>query len=249
MYSLSPWPAWPCSSGFGYLNGYQGSVIDWEESNNNGISWNSVGLFTDTLNYSNISTQTLYRSFIQNGVCPNDTANIITLDIYMSNVGVSNDTTIELGTSTTISAYGGLFYSWTPSSSLNSSSNAVTIATPSVTTEYTVLIVDSNGCTYQENVMVSVTQALSELVIADLITTNGDGFNDTWNIIGIENYPDTKVLVFNTTGNTVYESLDYNNEWDGTWNGNPLPDGTYYYIVEIKEETTIRKGFITIVSK
>lgn len=237
------------SSGFVYLGGYQGNILDWEESTDNGISWNSSGIFTDTLAYTNIVNQITYRALVKNGTCPSDTSNTISLDVYPFNIGTSNDTTIELGNSTTISAFGGVFYSWSPVATLSSPNSATTTATPIINTNYTVSIIDVNGCIYQDNVTISVTASTSDIIIADLISANGDGFNDTWNIIGIENHPDTKVLIFNTSGNVVFESLDYNNDWEGTWNGNQLPDGTYYYIVEVKEETDIRKGFITILSE
>ncbi|MGE0560680.1 MAG: gliding motility-associated C-terminal domain-containing protein, partial [Flavobacteriales bacterium] len=210
----------------------------------------------DSINYSNISISTLYRAFVKNGTCSVDTSNIISIDIFPKSVITSNDTTIDLGNNAIISASGGVIYSWSPSSSLTSPNNATTIATPLSSTNYIVTIIDLYGCTYFDSVMVSVnipiiedTGIISSITIADLITANGDGLNDTWNIIGIEDYPNSKAMVFNTSGNLVYESNNYNNDWKGTWNGNQLPDGTYYYIVEITGETDIRKGFLTIVSQ
>ena len=234
------------SSGFVYLNGYQGTIINWEESNDNGGTWNISGIFSDTLTYNNIVSQIGYRVLVKNESCPSDTSNMITLDVFPFNIGTSNDTTVELGNSVNISAFGGVFYSWTPAASLSSPNSATTMATPTITTDYSVSIIDVNGCVFQENVIVTVTASTSEIIIADLISANGDGFNDTWNIIGIENHPDTKIIVFNTSGSLVFESLDYNNEWKGTWQGNQLPDGTYYYIVELAGESTARKGFVTI---
>ena len=102
---------------------------------------------------------------------------------------------------------------------------------------------------YQDDVIVTVVVSTSNIIIADLITANADGLNDTWNIMGIENHSDTKVLVFNISGNTVFESSDYDNSWQGSYNGSQLPDGTYYYIVELTTESEVRKGFITIVSE
>lgn len=241
------------SSGINYINGYSGNITGWESSIDNGITWNSISLTTDTINYSNISNQTLYRAFVKNGVCPIDTSNNITLNIYPNNTTISNDTTIDLGNNATITATGGLFYSWTPTSTLSSPNSSTTNASPTISTNYIVSIIDANGCTYSNNVWVNVNSPEIEdsslIVIADLISANGDGLNDTWNIMGIEYYPNSKVIVFNTSGNIVYESSNYTNDWKGTWNGQQLPDGTYYYLVEIFGETNVRKGFITIVSK
>lgn len=242
------------SSGMIYLNSYQGTITYWENSTDNGLNWNSLSVTTDTLTYTNISSATMYRTFVQNGVCPQDTSNEITLNIYPFNISTSNDTTINSGSSATISATGGLLYSWTPTTGLGNSNTATTDASPTITTSYIVSIFDTYGCLFQDSVLVTVNplpvdstpNIKTDIIVADLITANNDGYNDTWNIIGIENYPDTKVAVFNAFGNLIYESADYQNDWKGTWNGKQLSDGTYYYILEIKDE--VRKGFITIIS-
>jgi gliding motility-associated-like protein len=77
---------------------------------------------------------------------------------------------------------------------------------------------------------------------------NGDNMNDTWIIDGIENYPDNKVMVFNRWGNLVYEKAGYLNDWDGTWRGDNLPDGTYFYYVEvdINGKVEIFSGYLQI---
>tara|TARA_B100000809_G_scaffold259526_1_gene304724 strand:+ start:10179 stop:12668 length:2490 start_codon:yes stop_codon:yes gene_type:complete len=237
------------SAGFIYVNGYKGGLLQWEESVNGGGSWTPLGLLSDTISYANISTQTLYRALVKSGTCLADTTNISTIDIFPYNFGASNDTLIELGSSATISAYGGLFYSWSPSATISSPNNAITEVNPIVTTNYGTSIIDANGCVYQDDVIVAVVASTSNIIIADLITANADGLNDTWNIMGIENHSDTKVLVFNISGNTVFESSDYDNSWQGSYNGSQLPDGTYYYIVELATESEVRKGFITIVSE
>jgi len=240
------------SSGFIYLDAQQGSVIGWESSVDNGINWSPLAVLLDTVDYMNITSQIKYKTFIKNGSCPIDTTDIIVIDLFPYNIGTSNDTSIELGNSANISAFGGSSYAWSPSVSLNTSDNSAAVATPLLTTSYLVYIVDGNGCIYNDSVTVDVIipeSRVFDLTISDLITANGDGFNDVWNIIGIENYPKTKVFVFNTTGNVVFESSNYDNSWKGTFNGNQLPDGTYYYIVEMDKDAKVEKGFITIVSE
>ena len=77
---------------------------------------------------------------------------------------------------------------------------------------------------------------------------NGDNMNDTWTIEGIENYPDNKVMVFNRWGNLVYDKEGYLNDWDGTWRSDNLPDGTYFYLVEvnINGKTETFSGYLQI---
>jgi hypothetical protein len=58
----------------------------------------------------------------------------------------SNNNTICPGTSVTLTAVGALTYTWTPASSLSSSTGAVVTATPPTTTTYTVTGTANNGC-------------------------------------------------------------------------------------------------------
>jgi gliding motility-associated-like protein len=83
---------------------------------------------------------------------------------------------------------------------------------------------------------------------------NGDGNNDFWTIGGIDNYPDNAVKVYNRWGNLVYETSGYNNaniSWKGESNGklllgsNGVPDGTYFYFINVDGEKRI-SGFVII---
>lgn len=234
-------------SGLIYVGGQTGSITNWEQSLDAGGSWGSVGSSGDSLSYAGIPSESIFRATVKSGACASAITNNITLSIYPFNFGASNDTTIEEGLSATLIAYGGILYTWTPVTGLDSANSATTLASPIVTTTYVVAIATADGCIFQDSVVITVLP--DELIIADLITANNDGFNDVWNIMGIEKYSDTKVTVFNVNGNIVFESLSYANEWDGTFEGNPLPDGTYYYLVEVVDEENIRKGFINIISE
>jgi len=68
--------------------------------------------------------------------------------------------------------------------------------------------------------------------VMNLFTPNSDGFNDVW-IVNTEEitYP-IKVVVYNRYGNKVYSSDNYQNDWNGYYKGNPLPQATYYYVIE-----------------
>ncbi|WP_377094478.1 gliding motility-associated C-terminal domain-containing protein [Mucilaginibacter boryungensis] len=66
-------------------------------------------------------------------------------------------------------------------------------------------------------------------------TPNNDGINDTWNIIGLDQYPGTEVSVFDRTGSRVYHAINYAQPFNGKLNGVNLPAGTYYYIIDTKK--------------
>ena len=74
---------------------------------------------------------------------------------------------------------------------------------------------------------------------------NGDGNNDTFTIENIEDYPDAKLTILNRWGNAVLlEENGYRNTWDGTWEGRDLPDGTYFYFLEVAGER--RNGYVQL---
>ena len=71
------------------------------------------------------------------------------------------------------------------------------------------------------------------LIIPNIFTPNGDGKNDYFFIKNIE-YWSINLQVFNRWGNEVYKEDNYQNNWDGKSKGNPLADGTYFYIIKAK---------------
>ncbi|GAB4252141.1 MAG: hypothetical protein Kow0079_06710 [Vicingaceae bacterium] len=72
----------------------------------------------------------------------------------------------------------------------------------------------------------------------NIFTPNGDGVNDYFELVNLDDYTQVTVEVYDRWGNMVYESFPYKNDWDGTnkKNGKPLSDGTYFYIVKVGSE-------------
>jgi gliding motility-associated-like protein len=62
--------------------------------------------------------------------------------------------------------------------------------------------------------------------------------NDTWVIDYIDQYPNHVVEIYNRWGELLYRSTAYKNDWDGTYNGENLPVGTYYYVIELNDGKT-----------
>lgn len=73
------------------------------------------------------------------------------------------------------------------------------------------------------------------LEIPSAFTPNNDNANDTWKIVPITNAEQltTIVRVYDRRGNTVFESNDLGNEWDGYFHGSPLPADVYFYTIEL----------------
>ena len=91
---------------------------------------------------------------------------------------------------------------------------------------------------------ITILEALKK--IRSLFTPNNDGMNDFWYIPDIELYGDISVKIFNRFGKLLYEASAYNNDWDGTYNGAPLPSASYAYIIKSSERGII-KGVVNVV--
>jgi gliding motility-associated-like protein len=81
--------------------------------------------------------------------------------------------------------------------------------------------------------------------MANTFTPNADGANDAWVIEGLD--ASATVKVYNRYGNIVFNSRGYSEPWDGTYKGNKLPTGTYYYIINAKAGTQVLSGWVSII--
>ena len=70
-------------------------------------------------------------------------------------------------------------------------------------------------------------------IIPGGLSPNGDGINDTWNIQGLEYYPNASISVFDRWGKKLFFSTSASAPWDGTFDGKELPTADYYYIIEL----------------
>jgi gliding motility-associated-like protein len=75
--------------------------------------------------------------------------------------------------------------------------------------------------------------------IVSFFSPNSDGINDTWQVKEIDRYPNNQVWIFTRTGYEVFNAQNYRNDWSGTQNGNPLPEGSYYYRIDLDGNSTI----------
>ncbi len=110
---------------------------------------------------------------------------------------------------------------------------------------YTVTVSDEFGCEIQDTITLIEP---GDIKLPNGFTPNGDGFNDFYVIKGIQGYPENQVNIFNRWGNLVFSSKGYTNNWQGNSNdGNVLPDGTYFIVVDLnKEGKDDIQGFIDL---
>jgi gliding motility-associated-like protein len=87
----------------------------------------------------------------------------------------------------------------------------------------------------------------NDCTVPTIITPNGDLTNDRWEIpcLAGSEYPNNTAVVFNQWGDEVFRSNSYKNDWQGTYNGKDLPEGTYFFVVSFGNGET-KNGFLII---
>lgn len=155
------------------------------------------------------------------------------------------DTSISAGFSAGLWATGAQDYVWTPADYLDQTNIAEPTSTPLQTITYTATGTDIHGCVNSDEVTVTVNYDYT-LVTYNLFSPNSDGVNDFFEVMNVQLYPDCEVVVYNRLGSPVFTSMGYQNNWDGTFNGEQLPDATYYYVIKCTGTEKIYTGPISI---
>jgi gliding motility-associated-like protein len=107
----------------------------------------------------------------------------------------------------------------------------------------------------QATVVLKIFSSIDPIVVYEGISPNDDGMNDTWIIENIDDHPQNSVRIFNRWGDLVFEQQDYDNDvkvWKGNANrgttlgGDQLPNGTYFYTIQLINSNIIKKGSVVI---
>lgn len=151
------------------------------------------------------------------------------LEIYdLPTVTTNGDQFMFQGEQVLLVADGALSFEWMPEDKLLSPRLKSTLAEPAITTTYTVTGTDENGCFAKASLTVNVKNSV---FIPDLFSPNGDGNNDNLLVYG-EGIQDISFRVFDERGSLVYEmNVNTRSGWNGTYSGNELPTGTYFWTV------------------
>lgn len=140
---------------------------------------------------------------------------------------------------------------WTPPTDLD----ATNILTPTLTSNvegtytYYVAVTNALGCTAIDSAVVNV---ISECInVHNAFSPNGDGINELWEVYtSFGCLKNVSVNVYNRYGSKVYENKDYRNNWNGNYKGKPVPDGTYYAVIEfelISGKKLVKRTDVTVI--
>ncbi|NVO04194.1 MAG: gliding motility-associated C-terminal domain-containing protein [Bacteroidetes bacterium] len=146
---------------------------------------------------------------------------------------VGQDTIVSEGITVPITAnVAGYTYNW------SNGGNTQTIYASQPGT-YSVTVTDEFGCTAKDEMVIYP----SEIVIPNVITPNGDSFNQFFHITNLYQYPNSKMVIYNRWGKKVFEDSNYQNTWDG----DKCSDGVYFYVLELSSGTNYH-GSLTIIN-
>jgi gliding motility-associated-like protein len=181
--------------------------------------------------------------------CFSDTA-YATITINSVAVDAGPDVEILLGQQTRLQPVitgSDSLYNWQPPSYLDNPQIKNPVSTPADNITYTLTVTGKGKCTASDSVSIKVNKEILLPRIPNIFTPNGDGVNDTWIIQHLDKYTACKVSIFNRYGQKVFESTGYTTPWNGTMNGQPLPFGTYYYVIEPGGLLKPFTGYVTII--
>ena len=161
-------------------------------------------------------------------------------------VTIRPDTVILLGSSiklNTVTTGNIVSYLWSPLTTLDNPIAKDPIATPAATTTYQLRVTTPGNCKAAAHVTIT---PITEVTITNAFSPNGDGINDLWNIPGLSSYADCSVQIFNRYGQLLFQSKGYTTPWNGTFNGQIVPIGTYYYIISTDKISGKKSGSVTV---
>jgi gliding motility-associated-like protein len=213
-------------------------------------SWNLVG-GTNTSFFTKSQGKYVVEATGPNGCLSHDT---VLVKLFTVNANAGPDLIVLPGEVVQLNATGGVMYYWYADKPVYFSDpynpNAQTQPTQD-TTYYYVDVLSAEGCFDRDTLMVVQFDPTSVLVdlsnVQNFISPNGDGKNDFLDLSEVVRLDSCGITILNRWGATVYEDTSYVNGWTGTNNaGDPLPNGTYYIILNKDEEIRYR-GAVTLV--
>lgn len=196
---------------------------------------------TGTYTYALVSVADIYASQAQTGTAA-VTVNALPVVTISSNKGAS----ISKGEALVLTATGGTQYSWSGAEILGGQTSAAVTIRPKQSGTYRVTVTNASGCVSEQSIAITVVEDY-KLEASTVVTPNGDGYNDKFIVKNIDYYPNNTLRIFDKTGRILYTKHTYANDWDGTLNGSPLSEGTYYYIIDLGTGIGTFKGFINII--
>lgn len=161
---------------------------------------------------------------------------------------------IIVGNSTSLLATGNGSYQWSPATGLSCTTCPNPTATPSVTTQYCVVVTDPSGCSDSACVLIEVEYpcpTATDFTVPNAFSPNKDGKNDIFILQGLGLcLVEFKMMIYDRWGEKVWETENVNTGWDGSYRGKPLDPQVFVYYITAKfvnsGEEFVKKGNVTL---
>jgi gliding motility-associated-like protein len=196
------------------------------------ISVNQPGVYTvNVINANNISRCERLRTITVN---PSNVAIIDHIEV----IDLVDNNTVTVYVSPTGNVNTTYLYSLDAPNGPFQESNHFEYVTAGI---HTVYVSDVNGCGV-------VSKEIAVLQIPKFFTPNGDGINDTWDIVGMnsEFYKNSEIIIFDRFGKMLSNVDPKGRGWNGLYNGHPLPATDYWYVVTLDNGRTVKGHFSMI---
>ena len=223
------------------LNASGGSIYKWTPST--GLDHDDIPNPVATL-----SQTTTYSVNVSNGGCYDDSKSVTLTVRPKPTVEAGEGGKIFAGQSLKLNGMVSgneiVKYYWTPTTYINDPTSLTPVVNPPADITYSLNVLTQNCGVLSSTVFVRVYQ---QITVPNTFTPNNDGINDYWNIDKLNTYPEGVITVFDRYGQQVFQSRGYTTPWDGRRNGVPVPAGTYYYIIDLNNNTRKIPGWVLIV--
>lgn len=184
--------------------------------------------------------------------CYWDTASV-SIDLYpQPDLQVRPDTSLFRGDSVWIYATANAenySYAWFPKYALSDTMGPNTFAFPQETTTFFLTATDSNGCQKTEGITIYVRDVCEDFYAPNAFSPNNDGKNDRFAMKSYEDVEVVKMQIYNRWGEMLFDTREPAEGWDGTYEGKPMPMGTYAYQVWMycDERLKLHSGNVTLI--
>jgi gliding motility-associated-like protein len=200
-------------------------TYDWEGPN--GYVSNGQNLLMPDVTMADSGVYTLTIKYLN---CPTTVTESIMVHPAVLLTNVTQDQVVPISGSVQLHASGALLYVWSPFDGTLSNPNIDSpIATPQVSTVYSVEGINTWGCRDTASVRLTIDYDITELM-PTAFTPNNDGNNDIFRIVNVKYDKLVEFNIYNRWGQLVYHNPYRPAEgWDGTYHGVPQDIGTYFY--------------------
>lgn len=228
-------------------------LLPWDLTFTNGV---------DTSTFFNIATADYLFATNSEGVygiiladdvneCIADTIVVGVVEVIVNPLPVAvispDDITVYLGDAVDLVVGEYINYEWfTEDDSLLSFEETLEV---SLSGKYKVLVEDENGCTDMSDLAIVRTEPLTELFVPTVFTPNGDNHNELF-LIQCMHIVDYVIMIHDRWGELIFEGSNITKSWDGTFNQKKVPEGTYYYSIEVfgeDNEKMQRTGTVNVI--